>query len=204
MRRKAWTGVVASLICCLAGGVALGGERDTYQSAKAAAAEAKAKAEANKPSWWWPFGSSAKDETKDSKDTKDPDESAKGKESGKDEEKPPKPIVAPIGQEGANLISREQAKFLRRQQACDRLRQIAQETGDLGLEQQAQLLEQRAWFIYEQRTAQARLPSLLPIEDDGGAAHYAQDHFSTNPRDKDRPIRSISTRKGNSAAERKE
>lgn len=147
---------VLCLTCCLASAA----ERDTYQSAKDAAAESKAKAEAAKKksasSWWWPFGSSTKND----------------KATVKVEKKPTpeklvqtKPISAPLGLEGANLIAEEQAKFLRRQQVCDRIREAALSKGDSSLEKQAQLLEQRAWFIYEQRTAQARMPSLLPIED---------------------------------------
>jgi hypothetical protein len=171
--------------------LATAAERDTYQSAKDAAAESKAKAEAAKKksvgsSWWWPFGSSQKAETK---------------ATAKVEKKPvpekpvqAKPITAPLGLEGANFIADEQAKFLRRQQVCDRIREVAQNKGDASLEKQAQLLEQRAWFIYEQRTRQARIPSLLPIEDGLDARKLTTEAAPKSRRTADNAIHSIYAR----------
>jgi hypothetical protein len=164
MRRLTWMSAAAGVLC-LTISLADAAERDTYQSAKDAAAESKAKAEAKKKetarSWWWPFGSSAKAEPKpEAKETVKADKPEQTAKAAK-----PKPITAPLGLEGANLIADEQAKFLRRQQVCDRIREAALSKGDTSLEKQAQLLEQRAWFIYEQRTAQARMPSMLPLED---------------------------------------
>lgn len=156
-------GVVMGLIGLLAA-PGLAAERDTYQSARDAAAEAKAKARKESGSWWsrlWPFGSKAEPKP-------EPKATSKSTTTAK---KPPenaaqtRPVSAPLGLEGARLIADEQAKFLRRQQVCDRIREAALASGDLELEKQAQLLEQRAWFIYEQRTAQARVPSLLPMDD---------------------------------------
>jgi hypothetical protein len=165
MRRWGW--IAGGLgVVCLTASLAVAAERDTYQSARDAAAESKAKAEAKRKasgsSWWWPFGSSTKEESK-------PKETATAKTKAEkrpaEQQARAKPITAPLGLEGANLIAEEQAKFLRRQQVCDRIREAALARGDSSLEKQAQLLEQRAWFIYEQRTAQARMPSVLPIDD---------------------------------------
>jgi hypothetical protein len=162
MRRTGCVWILAGIVGLA--GTLQAAERDTYQSAKAAAAESKARADAErkKSSWWsslWPFGAD------------EPKNEVKVEKVAKPKEPPkPRPVAAPLGAEGVNLITREQSKFLRRQQVCDRIRDIAQQKGDAELEKQAQLLEQRAWFIYEQRTAQARVPSLLPIGDDPDAA----------------------------------
>ncbi|MCS6978194.1 MAG: hypothetical protein NZM31_14470 [Gemmatales bacterium] len=170
---RAWLGtLLASLaLAGIATEMAFTAERDTYQSARDAAAEAKAKARKESGSWWsrlWPFGNS-KPEPK-------PEPKTTAKSTAKKTSEAPskaKPVSAPLGMDGARLIADEQAKFLRRQEVCDRLREAAVVRGDAELEKQAQLLEQRAWFIYEQRTAQARVPSLLPIDDSLSAARLA-------------------------------
>jgi hypothetical protein len=109
------------------------------------------------------------------------------------------------------FAAREQAKVLRRQQVCDRLRDVAQELNDPKLDAQAQLLEQRAWFIFEQRTARPGMPGLLPADDSAAVSRLLQqaeprlpstanaaaslDTGRSNRLDKglDRPIRSITS-----------
>jgi hypothetical protein len=63
-------------------------------------------------------------------------------------------ISAPTGVEASAAVRRrEQAAYLRRQAVCDRLRQVAVQSGDDALYQQAQDLEDRAWALYQDRTA---------------------------------------------------
>jgi hypothetical protein len=50
-------------------------------------------------------------------------------------------------------LARQQSDFMRRQAACDKLIQIAGDTNNQELEQQAQELMTRAWAVYTQRTA---------------------------------------------------
>jgi hypothetical protein len=42
--------------------------------------------------------------------------------------------------------------YLRRLSVCDRLREIAQETGNEALRAEAERLEEMAWNVYEQKT----------------------------------------------------
>lgn len=49
--------------------------------------------------------------------------------------------------------AREEAILLRRQEACQKLREIAQEASDDGLRRKAEQLDQRAWDTYLKRTA---------------------------------------------------
>jgi hypothetical protein len=66
-------------------------------------------------------------------------------------ETPDRPRV--LGVEAAAAIrAREEAVLLRRQEVCLKLLQIATETGDLELQNQAEQLNERAWNVYLQRT----------------------------------------------------
>ena len=49
--------------------------------------------------------------------------------------------------------AQEEANFLRRLAVCDKLQQMANETGDESLEKQAMLLQQKAQLVYKERTA---------------------------------------------------
>ena len=51
---------------------------------------------------------------------------------------------------------RAQFEWLRRQEICDKLREIALQNGDEELRRKADLLSQRAWDTYVQRTGQGR------------------------------------------------
>jgi hypothetical protein len=64
-----------------------------------------------------------------------------------------KPTAGATAVEAAAARRRETAAYLRRQAVCDRLRQVAVQNGDDALYQQAQDLEDRAWAIYQERTA---------------------------------------------------
>jgi hypothetical protein len=166
-------------------------EKDTYQPPRPA-----------KKAWWWPFGdsSSAKKEEAEKKKKEEAAQKANAKEAArklKDPIQAPAPAVETV-QASVNT-SKEQAKFIRRQQVCDRLREVAIETGNVELEKQAQLLEQRAWLIYEQKTVQARLPGLSPLESTEAAKKLLTDEPIARRRTPDRPerhVRSIDARNG--------
>jgi hypothetical protein len=55
----------------------------------------------------------------------------------------------------AAMRAQEEANFLRRLAVCDKLRQLALETGDDSLERKAELLQQKAESVYKQRTFSA-------------------------------------------------
>jgi hypothetical protein len=101
-------------------------------------------------------------------------------------------------------VAQENATYLRRLQACDRLRSIAQETGDQALEIQAQLLEQRAWTLYEQRVAVARAgnpPASITEETVVARKLLADTPPPGLARPGDRPLRTISARQSGSGQE---
>jgi hypothetical protein len=68
-----------------------------------------------------------------------------------------KAAPAPPGPSPAERAALEQARqmkaFLRRQEVCTRLEEIALENNDPELERQAQLLEELNWQVYRQHTA---------------------------------------------------
>jgi hypothetical protein len=71
---------------------------------------------------------------------------------------PPPPIVdrptkARANDTAAALRAQEEANFLRRLAACDRLRELALETGDDSLDRLADEIQQKAEAAYKQRTA---------------------------------------------------
>jgi hypothetical protein len=82
----------------------------------------------------------------------------------------PKPPTTPSAAERAErrakesaaaLRAQEEANFLRRIAACDRLKLIAMETQDEELEKQADRLQQQAEMVYKQKLSRlpgARLP----------------------------------------------
>jgi hypothetical protein len=67
------------------------------------------------------------------------------------------------GATASALRSREEAKYLRRSEACDKLKEIADLTNDAALRKRAEELDARAWDVYNQRTAQ--LPSSQALFD---------------------------------------
>ncbi|HQR05997.1 MAG TPA: hypothetical protein PLN21_04195 [Gemmatales bacterium] len=56
-------------------------------------------------------------------------------------------------------------KALRREAVCQRLRDIAEETNDPELAKQADLLESRAWAVYEQKMSTASLARFQPMNE---------------------------------------
>lgn len=65
----------------------------------------------------------------------------------------------------AHQQQRHMNAVLRRVQVCDRLRQIAEQTGNAELQQQADELEARAWAIYQRQT-ESLATSAAPIDSD--------------------------------------
>jgi hypothetical protein len=78
-----------------------------------------------------------------------------------DPDKPSSSQPPTVIQEAASLRSREEAKYLRRLQVCDRLRDIADQTNDTTLARRADELMARAEELYRKRTA--NLPSAQPL-----------------------------------------
>jgi hypothetical protein len=188
MRRMAWWGTTASLAVCLVAGPIKADDKDTYQSAEKIAA-AKKKEQSDKDGGWliWPFS----DDAKIAADKKAAEE-AKKADTKKVNKPAPNPLVSaePLN-EAFTLLTKEQAKFFRRQKVCLRLRDIAQETNDQELERQADLLEQRAWYIYEQRTAKAKMTILLPPLSEKDAGSKLAESPADQQRNLDRPTRSV-------------
>jgi hypothetical protein len=72
------------------------------------------------------------------------------------------PVKTPtVVEETASLRAREEAKYLRRLQVCDRLKDIAEQTGDAALGRRADELNARAEELYLKRTA--NLPAARAI-----------------------------------------
>ncbi len=187
MRLMAWWGTTAGLAICLLGSPVRADDKDTYQSAERIAA-AKKKEQSDSGWFVWPFSDEAK-----MRADKQAAESAKKTTEKKVNPPARNPLVTaePLN-EAVSLLSKEQAKFLRRQQACDRLREIADEKNDPELQRQAELLEQRAWWIYEQRTAKAKMTILLPpMGEKEAKERLAENDSATQRRNLDRPMRSV-------------
>jgi hypothetical protein len=62
-------------------------------------------------------------------------------------------------------MQQEMQKYLRREDVCRRLREVAEDTKDLELARQADILESRAWVAYEQKVASTRFPKMNTFSD---------------------------------------
>ena len=123
MRQMAGWGTTAVLAVCLCCGVATA-DKDTYQPPEPV----------SKKHWWWPWGGSSKKEDTAKKSTKSADKPAEKPPKLKETVASPTPSTSSVAAETAASVSREQAKFIRRQQVCDRIRDVAQESGNNELE----------------------------------------------------------------------
>jgi hypothetical protein len=74
-------------------------------------------------------------------------------------------VVAKSKASEANSRQVELSKALRREAVCQRLREIADETNDPELAKQADLLESRAWSVYEQKMSTANLARFQPMNE---------------------------------------
>jgi hypothetical protein len=76
-----------------------------------------------------------------------------------DAAKDDKTKVAPVAEPARLIREREERAFLRRWLVCDRLREIAESGGDDALRRKAEVLADRAFALYLQRTGGAPAPS---------------------------------------------
>lgn len=191
MRRLARWGATAGLLVFSLAIPCYGQEPDTYQALSRRGAASAPKRTPPKSSVaipvddsWWPFGRTA---------------SARSQPT-------PMPVaggttasnvltnVTPAStsnKERAAALQKELDAYLRRMQVCDRLKEVADETGDTALEQQAELMAQRAWFVYQQRTAQLKLPGLAPLNEQATADDLLSDAPRGDRRTEQPPLRSI-------------
>jgi hypothetical protein len=102
-----------------------------------------ANASAGKSSWWWPpswFASKSTAKIDAVPPTSRVDERAK---------------ITPMLESAQVVREREEKAWVRRQQVCDRLCGIAEQTGDEALRRRAEALAERAFSLYMQRTSGA-------------------------------------------------
>lgn len=72
---------------------------------------------------------------------------------------------APPAESAAQLRIRAQMELMRRQEVCDKMREIAFQTSDDELRRQADQLDQRAWDAYVQKTSRVLgMRTLTPDE----------------------------------------
>jgi hypothetical protein len=91
-----------------------------------------------------------------------------------------------------NALQEERNHALRRAAVCQRLREIAEETGDPELEKQADLLESRSWALLEQKTASSGLARLSPMsEKEAEGKLLAKDKPTEPARAEAGPVRTI-------------
>jgi hypothetical protein len=94
-----------------------------------------------------------------------------------------------VVEESAVMRAREEAKYLRRLEVCDRLREIAEDTNNPNLRRRAEELKVRAGDLYKKRTA--RVPAAPPerpvptrhqgMPAPGGPEHRPQPDLFTVP-----------------------
>ena len=85
---------------------------------------------------------------------KKPSGDSDSKSATKTDKKGDKPAAKASAKEPASERGKEEANWLRRVDACAALKRIAEEKNDLELLDLAEKLDERAWTIYQERTAQ--------------------------------------------------
>lgn len=143
--RRVGAGITAAVLLAALAASALA--QDTDGDLHSAPAQAQAS-----KSWWtgW-FGPSAKTDKPESKKT----EAAA----------PPAPASPSPVELAAAARQHERAAFNRRMEVCDRLTEIAVQNNDTAMQSQIDQLRDRAWEVYQKRTAD--LPaSGSPSQDD--------------------------------------
>ena len=191
MLARWWIGGVGVLAAFMVPGVQAQ-DRDTYQSVRGTNGLRKGTIAKSIDDSWWPFGRSEIAEP--SLTNKEKSTSTTSTQSltnpttvqTKDNSSPN------VGRSDlAVKLKQELQTYLRRQEVCDRLKQIAEETGDTALEQQAELMAQRAWFVYQQKTSAMRLPGLLPTSEQQAADALLSKKNNESVNVAEAPIRSI-------------
>jgi hypothetical protein len=187
MRRLGRWGATTGLLIFSLALPTYGQEPDTYQALSRRGTVSAPKRTPPKSSLaipvddsWWPFGRSAAGRVQP--------QPMPGTGGTTAANTPPTPSS---NKERAAALQKELDAYLRRMQVCDRLKEIADETGDAALEQQAELMAQRAWFIYQQRTAQLKLPGLAPLQEQATAEDLLSDAPRGARQTDQTPIRSV-------------
>ncbi len=131
-------------------------EGDTYSSVQDLEKARKARVMASQNIWWERLiPGRLEEKRKAAEEAKAAQQAAKNKD---------KEQVAKAKTE-SNSRQAELNKALRREAVCQKLREIAEETNDPELSKQADLLESRAWAIYEQKMSTASVTRFQPMNE---------------------------------------
>jgi hypothetical protein len=165
MSRKLWCLAMAAIWAGGLIGFSRADDNDTYNSVKELEAKRKERVMANQTIWWEHFVPGRIEEKK---------KIAEGKAEAANKDAKDKEAAKPKPAETASVMQQEMQKYLRREDVCRRLREVAEETKDQELAKQADILESRAWAAYEQKITSTRLPRVSPSRDDGGDSKPAK------------------------------
>ena len=132
-------------------------EPDTYNSVQDLEKARKQRAVAGQNIWWEHFIPGRIEEKQ--KALQSAQAASKEKNSAAEKE--------PTRSRSAEVSSKqvELNKLLRREAVCQRLREIAEETNDPELAKQADLLESRAWAVYDQKLTVGGVARFQPMKE---------------------------------------
>lgn len=133
-------------------------EPDTYSSVQDLEKARKARQVSNQ-NIWWEHLIPGRLEEKQRLVQEAKDATAKEKSGSVDK------VVTKAKPTETNTRQAELNKALRREAVCQRLREIADETNDPELAKQADLLESRAWAVYEQKMSSVNLARFQPMNE---------------------------------------
>lgn len=147
-------------------------EPDTYSSVQDLEKARKVRQVSNQNIWWERLIPGRLEEkqrlAQDAKDT-----------AAKEKSGPVEKVVSKSKPTEINSRQAELNKALRREAVCQRLREIADETNDPELAKQADLLESRAWAVYEQKMSSASLTRFQPMNEKDVEARLLQKKSDT-------------------------
>jgi hypothetical protein len=132
-------------------------DNDTYNSVKELEAKRKERVMASQTIWWEHFVPGRLEEKK---------KIAEGKNESAKKDTKEKEAAKPRPAETGSVMQQEMQKYLRREDVCRRLREVAEETKDPELARQADILESRAWAAYEQKVSSTRVPKMSTSSDE--------------------------------------
>lgn len=101
-------------------------------------------------------------------------------------------------------LAKERETFLRRLEVCDRLRTVAEETGNESLKKEADQIEERARQLYQQRTAKLLSTDMELTSPSKAEAKLLEEPTPRLPRNDTAQIRTIRGSGPQSSSERKE
>ncbi|HMO34986.1 MAG TPA: hypothetical protein PKA06_02985 [Gemmatales bacterium] len=153
---KYWwrTGAILALVC--SSWVIHADEGDTYSSVQELEKARKARMLANQNIWWERLIPGRLEEKRRLAEEAKAQQQAAKRKPEEDKAK---------ARQDANLRQAELNKALRREAVCQRLREIAEETGDPQLAKQADMLESRAWALYEQKISTTSARRFQPMDE---------------------------------------